>query len=615
MESVVSRHVGAGVALAVAGVVAVSPYVPPTPPAIHTVNLEARLAASVTNIPTNLVYAVANIPYNEVQAINQLARSLFFTGSWWVASATNIWGTDAGDPGHFESLASLAIPFPAISNTLGHQLAMIAAAELPVNSSCGLANGCSPVTPPAPITGITGLDEIINLAAVVIGLKSLPLIDNWFKVPLSELMSGYTFPTVVSPDGPAYDGFGFEGTHPDPVTGEPVLPWSGTTFTWNPLAPLEDFYDSLTATPPPPAAAVHPVTGEQVIRAVQALLAGLVVDFDPNLPGSPACARECVLPDALTVPAIVKFIGDAYPGNPLIDEWQTATEHATANGPTDEQIADSIRLLQAGVFTFDPATTTQINTLLADIHPVLPSIARDIGLLEDYRLNGDGELQQYGGYFNPTALQADLKQLLGIGPSSTTESTDSSTTTGLSGKGSQTVPDNALAHVLARLSNTRAVQPASVLSIPSLTPKSVRMEGRAARTDPDSPPTGDVLTQVQQDVQSIIRAATEAPAKPVAVPASGGPLPGQTRDFRTKPVEKRKLTTTPSADTTATNPPRDGNMAEPHKVGANGTKAHNGLTGALKSAGDQVSSGISKIAHGLTGVEKTGNAGGRHRAN
>ena len=373
MNALARRHVGAGVAVVAASVIAVTPVAPPTPAAIHTANMEARLAASVANIPTNLAYAVANIPYNEVQAINQLAGSLFFTGSWWVASATNIWGTDAGDPGHFESLASLAIPFPAISDTLGHQLAMIAAAELPVSSSCGLANGCSPVTPPDPITGLRGLDGIINLAAVVIGLKSLPLIDNWFKVPLSELMSGYTFPTVVSPDGPAYDGFGFEGTHPDPVTGEPVLPWSGTTFTWNPLAPLQNFYDSLTATPPPAAEAIHPVTADEVIRAGQALLAGLVVDFDANVPGSPACARECVLPDALTVPAIVKFIGDAYPGNPLIDEWLTATEHATANGPTDEQIADSIRLLQAGVFTLTRKPTTPVEMIR--LNPIQAGIA------------------------------------------------------------------------------------------------------------------------------------------------------------------------------------------------------------------------------------------------
>jgi hypothetical protein len=509
----------------------------------------------------------------------------------------------------------LAIPFPAISNTLGYQLAMIAAAELPASSSCGLVNGCSPVIPAVPITGITGLDGVLNLVAVVIGLKSFPLINNWFKVPLSELMSGYTFPTVVSPDGPAYDGFGFEGTHPDPVTGEPLLPWSGTTFTWNPLQPLENFYDSLTATPPPPATAIHPVTGEQVIRTVQALLAGLVVDFDSNLPGSPACARDCVLPEALTVPAIVKFIGDAYPGNPVIDEWLTATENGTANGPTDQQVADSTRLLQTGIFTFDPATTTQINTLLADIHPVLPSIARNSGLLEGYRLNGDGELEQYGGYFNPAAVQADIEQLLGIGALSTTEFTDSSTAAGLSGKGSQTVADNALAQALARLSITRAMQPASATSIPSLTPNFVRVAGRPAPTDPDSPPTRDVPTQVQQDIQSITRTATEAPAKPVAVPASAGPLAGQTRDFRTKPVERRSLTTTPLVDTTSTDPTRDGNMAAPHKVGANGTRAHNGLIGALKSAGDQVSSGISKIAHDLTGGDKAGSADGQHSAN
>ena len=154
MNSVVSRHVGVGVALAVAGVVAVTPYARPTPPAIRTANMEARLAASVANIPANLAYAIANVPYNEVQAINQLAGSFFFTGSWGVPSATNIWGTDPGDPGHYEALTSLAIPFPAIADTVGYQLSMIAAAELPASSSCD-AEGCFPLLPVDPVTGIT----------------------------------------------------------------------------------------------------------------------------------------------------------------------------------------------------------------------------------------------------------------------------------------------------------------------------------------------------------------------------------------------------------------------------------------------------------------------------
>ena len=30
--------------------------------------------------------------------------SLFFSGIWWVPSATNLWGTDPGDLGHYMGL-------------------------------------------------------------------------------------------------------------------------------------------------------------------------------------------------------------------------------------------------------------------------------------------------------------------------------------------------------------------------------------------------------------------------------------------------------------------------------------------------------------------------------
>ena len=136
MKTAVRRHIAAGIALAGASAIAVAPIAPPppTPPAIDAAKLEVRLANSIFNIPTNLFNAIANIPYSETQALNQFSASLFYTGNWFAPSATNIWGTDPGDPGHFESLASLLIPFPALSSVLGHQLAMIAAAELPVNS-------------------------------------------------------------------------------------------------------------------------------------------------------------------------------------------------------------------------------------------------------------------------------------------------------------------------------------------------------------------------------------------------------------------------------------------------------------------------------------------------
>ena len=62
-------------------------------------------------------------------------------------------------------------------------------------------------------------------------------------------------------------------------------------------------------------------------------------------------------------------------------------------------------------------------------------------------------------------------------------------------------------------------------------------------------------------------------------------------------------------------------MAVPGKAG-NGTKSRRGLQDALRFAGDQISSSISKLTGGLMGGTKTGETstgdtggtGGRHRA-
>ena len=192
--------------------------------------------------------------------------------------------------------------------------------------------------------------------AVLTGLRRHPLVDSWFKVPLSELLSGYTFPTVVSPSRCGRKrsrpgGFGWEGTHIDPVTGENVIPWSGTTFKWDPLVPLTSFYDSLTADPDTTGVfgtGVHVPSLTEIARAFQALLAGLVVDFNPLVPGSPACPGICTpaVTSGLTTPVIVKFISDVWPGNPLIEKWLDLEKNGLANGTTPEQVPILVKILQ-----------------------------------------------------------------------------------------------------------------------------------------------------------------------------------------------------------------------------------------------------------------------------
>src|SRR5690625_4488254 len=96
------RYAAAGAALLAAGVVAAAP-VGPRPAESALVGQALRLldAESLLNVPFNLFQDIVNVPQTEIEAMQQLADSLLYSGTWWTASATNIWGEDPGDPGHF----------------------------------------------------------------------------------------------------------------------------------------------------------------------------------------------------------------------------------------------------------------------------------------------------------------------------------------------------------------------------------------------------------------------------------------------------------------------------------------------------------------------------------
>jgi len=374
-HSVCPHAAAAGVALLGASVIAVTSVAPPPPQEmriatadVRVATAEVRLAAasSLLNVPVNLLIDLINIPDNEVQALDYLSRSLIFSGPWFVVSATNIWGVDPGDPGHFMSTVNLLVPFPALSglgldqsdqNGLGQQLWHFVAAELPVNSYCD-ADGCPPGVPISPITGLTGLDNVLWGLALTFGLYGFapgapvkfPLFNNWFSVPLSDLVSGYTFgpdqPGYADPSGPVYPGFGFAGTTVDPVTGENLMPWANTTFTLDLSKPFQNYFNHLMADP-----ATNPIHLPDLVeigRTLQTLAAAMVIAFDPLTPGAGLCTGglgNCSwLPPALDYPGIVKFIGDIWPGNTVINEWLDAVASGTANVPTKEQIETAQRL-------------------------------------------------------------------------------------------------------------------------------------------------------------------------------------------------------------------------------------------------------------------------------
>ena len=569
----------AGVALIGASVIAGTPVpsaAAASPSEIRVVRSDVGLAAasSVLNVPVNLLIDLVNIPYNEVQALDFGARSLFFSGPWFVVSPTNIWGVDPGDPGHFMAVVNLLVPFPALSglgldqsnpNGLGQQVWQLAAAELPVNKYCDV-NGCFPGSPVSPITGITGVDNVLWGLALTAGLYGFapgawvkfPLLNNYFTVPLTDLVSGYTFgpnfPGYADPSGPVYPGFGFAGTTLDPETGENLVPWANTTFTLDLSKPFQNYFDHLMADP-----ATNPIqlpTLEEFGRTLQTLAAALVIAFDPLTPGSGLCTGglgNCSwLPPALDYPGIVKGIGDLWPGNPVINEWLDALANGTANVPTKEQIETAVKLAEQSGSFWDFGNPSPPPELIGGFNlntlaPFFHKLWTDLGL-------------------NPPPLNP---------PAPGQE------------------PDDLNAPTDGPVNELRAFEKASQLRLPpSMTPNLTPVNLDTAPVAPDGQVMKDVSTQAQQDVESITKdvqsitgAATGAPADAAAVPNNADTKAGQ------------KLAT----DTT-----RDGNMAVPGKVGGTGTNPRGGLGGALRSAADQISSGISKITGGFTGETSTG---------
>lgn len=386
MSATARPYIMAAAALAASGAITAT-SVAPTPAEVHVANPAVRLIAdgdSMLNIPFNLFQDIVNIPSTEIQAINVLAASLFFAGNWWTPSATNIWGTDPGDLGHYIAILGMFIPFPEISGLgqpaidpvadaagtagLAQQIALLAAAELPTSASCD-ADWCAPMVPATPITGSTGIDRNIWFYSMMSGQQHFPLFDNWFKVPMSDLTNGITFDENTVPEGLANpsmgvgpggavladDVYGFEGTHPGP-NGENLMPWAGIDFKFDPAAPFENYYNSLLA--PPDFNNFHFPTLTDFIYAMQSLHAGSVVAFDPYVPGSPACGGACDLPPSQTMQGLVEAIGNAFPGNTYIDHWlelvntpnpnpgMEDTTTGMTNAATPHQIQNTILLLQ-----------------------------------------------------------------------------------------------------------------------------------------------------------------------------------------------------------------------------------------------------------------------------
>jgi hypothetical protein len=406
MQVAARPYLMAGAVLAAASVVAA-----PRPFQLPILSIDTRLvdaSDSILNIPANLFDDIVNIPNNEVQGLGTLADSLFFGGNWWVPSSSNIWGIDPGDPTHVAATLGF-LPFPAFTEGYGgleYQLDGLLAAEIPVSASCATQT-CAPIVAPDVITGITTLDRDIgtlqalsdaNIFAHQAGLSNFGLFDNWFTVPLSTLANGYTFntandPGVVDPSGPVYEGFGFDNGGSNPFIGGTVgpdnaMPWDGLTYQLNLLQPFENFFNSLLAPPSTDGifgSGIEIPSLTDIVQAVQAIYAGLVVGFDPLVPGSPFCPGACDGFGIYTVPQLVQAIGNLDPGNPMINQWlaDAAANPPTDNNATTPQIDASISLLQTGIFNLTPTELASVDSELATINPELPALLTNLGVFTD----------------------------------------------------------------------------------------------------------------------------------------------------------------------------------------------------------------------------------------
>ncbi|UVO12101.1 hypothetical protein NM962_19725 [Mycobacterium sp. SVM_VP21] len=375
-------------------------------------------------------------PFRTISGIGQAAPGVGNDGLPFDPSGAL--GLQPGDPGYVK-------PFDPNEAALGHlglgqQITLWMNAEIPVNASSD-ADWSAPGIPTYPITGITGIDLGIWFIAMMTGLQKFPLIDNWSQVSLSDLLNGYTFPHITSdnydpdpvhgtitgpgagvinpsqgvgvngevPDNPIW---GTVGTHPlldadgNPVlnangNGVNLMPWEGLTWKLDLAYPFQQFWTELQQTPDSMQAYLDGFdlpTLEEMARAVQTLLAGLLIGFDPLVPGSVVCLGQCDIPVWLQLPSLVKGLDALWPGNASIEEWlrlaaiESPVEGGTpagwgsVNAPTNHQITYTEVLRQ--LFDFgnpSPANPpssvdTPISTPISDEMQWLINLMKDLGV-------------------------------------------------------------------------------------------------------------------------------------------------------------------------------------------------------------------------------------------
>ena len=334
MSSAVRPYLTAGVALAGAGVFAVSPSTQ-VGAQIQTADTQVRLVAAVSSTdcvvdtaggqcgdamptstsgvaelptlpetsilyaPINLFNAFLSIPANEVAAMDRFADAMLGTGSWQVWGPNNVFGFDQWDPPRLKAMIDMLVPFPAFSTVLGNQTAAWAQANLPMNAGCAAMPGACP-----------------DLSAL---LKSM------FKVPMSEFYDedGYTFGEVVNP-----------------FTGE-VMPWSGTTVKFEPFEPVKAMTDSLFAKPTGPKF----VSLQQTFATIAKVAKSLWLGFYPFVQNSEWYNKDQTGMAPLFKALAPLLCGNCNPDQPYDNPW--LYEKYQPHTPSDAAATETAALAPA----------------------------------------------------------------------------------------------------------------------------------------------------------------------------------------------------------------------------------------------------------------------------
>ena len=301
MLAALRPYVTAGVALVGSSLIAVTPMTRALPdlPVEHLSTRLLATSSSIANVPYNVIADIVNIPYNESLALEEYAYALGpagstggvpgwvppgatvknggavpvnpadpnspllytlgGTGSWYMESIGNTWGWDDGNWPQVAALFQVLLPFQ-FTEPIAAQVQTFAQAEL----TAGAAVNCE--------------FECANVLGYLGGWLSFP-------VPLTSLLSGTTFPTVLAdtiganfPGAPGVPGVINVGP------GSPNVIWSGQPAQLNLLVPLQAVVANLTGSP-----ANNPImlpNLANVLASATQLSNDINYDFSPFVTGS-----------------------------------------------------------------------------------------------------------------------------------------------------------------------------------------------------------------------------------------------------------------------------------------------------------------------------------------